>query len=366
MNDTTVIEVAGGVAAYVREVRAELADLPLEDVEDLTGGMDADLTELAAECGGDLIGRLGSPRLYAAELRAAAGLPERGAGKGRQRSRVSDALTHARSSFTMLTEQHPWLRSFTAFLVTLRPAWWVVRGYLAAWAVVSLIGGMRGLRPHGVLGLGMALVAILVSVRLGRGWLRHMAMTRPLLVLGNTIAVVVALMASTAGVTSCEMRYDAQAYGPPPGVSLDGNYVGNIYAYDADGQRITGVRLFAQDGRPLGGGDNAFGPNGNEIAVVRDGSGAPVTNAYPRALFGPDPWQVVNPADPQVDPGQWTPPMSIVPLMPSATPTSTPTSSATPTPAAKATAPAATSKPAPLPSTSPTPSGGPTPTKARP
>jgi hypothetical protein len=355
MNDTTVIEVEGGVAAYVREVRAELADLPAEDVDDLTGGMEADLSELAAESGGDLIGRLGTPEVYAAELRAAAGLPERGAGKGRQRSRVSDALTHARSSFTMLTEQHPWLRSFTAFLVTLRPAWWVVRGYLAAWAVMSLIGGMQGLRPHGVLGLGMALVAMVVSVKLGRGWLRHMAMTRPLLVLGNAIAVVVVLVAST----SVEVvRYGQSSdFSQPAGVSLDGTYVGNIYAYDADGQRVTGVRLFAQDGRPLGGGDNAFGPNGNQIAVVRDGSGAPVTNAYPRALFGPDPWQVVNPTDPQVDPGQWTPPMSIVPLAPSSTAPASGT--ATPT----ATAP--TSKPVPPTSASTTPTSGPSPSVTR-
>ena len=87
MTDTNVgypTGVAGGVAAYVREVRAELADLPIEDVDDLTGGMEADLTELAAECGGDLAGRLGSPQLYAAELRSAAGLPEPAARSGRR------------------------------------------------------------------------------------------------------------------------------------------------------------------------------------------------------------------------------------------------------------------------------------------
>lgn len=369
MSDTTVRfpeGVADGVAAYVREVRAELADLPLEDVDDLTIGMEADLTELAAECRGDLAGRLGSTMLYAAELRAAAGLPERAVGKGRQRSRLSDALTHARSSFTMLTEQHPWLRSFTAFLVTLRPAWWVLRGYLAVWALWSLIMGMRGIGPHDVIHFTAAIAAIAVSVRVGQGWLQERALTRPLLLLANAAAVIVTLIASTAGVTSGEGNFYEATYTPPPGVSLDGAQVGNIYVYDSDGNRMTGVRLFAQDGQPLGGGDDAFDPNGNPMGVVRDGSGAPVTNVYPRALFGRDPWQVVNPADPQMNQGLWTPPMSIVPLMPSATPTSTPTSSATPTPAAKATASAATSKPAPHPSASPTPPSGPTPTKARP
>ena len=69
MSDTTVGHsawVTDGVAAYVREARAELADLPVEDAEDLTGGMEADLSELASKSGGDLVGRLGSPTLYAA------------------------------------------------------------------------------------------------------------------------------------------------------------------------------------------------------------------------------------------------------------------------------------------------------------
>jgi len=365
MNDTTVIEVAGGVSAYVREVRAELADLPVEDVEDLTGGMDADLTELAAECGGDLAGRLGTPKLYAAELRAAAGLPERAVGSGgRQHRPLREQVALDRASLTRLVGRHPWLRSATDFMVALRPAWWLLRGYLAAWALWSMLSGStRGIRPHSFLHLVMAVAAIVISVQLGRGWLRQRAALRPLLAVANSTLVIVALVAS---VSVDEVRYDQSSdFSQPAGVSLDGTYVGNIYAYDADGQRITGVRLFAQDGRPLGGGDNAFGPNGNEIAVVRDGSGAPATNAYPRALFGPDPWQVVTPTDPQVDPGQWTPPMSIVPLMPSATPTSTPTSRATPTPAAKATAPAATSKPLPPPSASPSPSSAPSPAVTR-
>jgi hypothetical protein len=356
MSDTTLrfpAGVADGVAAYVREVRVELADLPAEDVDDLTGGMEADLTELAAESGGDLVGRLGSPSEYASELRAAAGLPERAAGSGRRSRPLTQALASSRASFTMLTRQHPWLRSVASFLVTLRPAWWLVRGYLLAWALWSmLLGGSRGFRPLSLKEYLLALVAVVISVQVGRGWLHQRAALRPLLAVVNVGALLVAVMAwgSSAGT-----YYQASPYSPPAGVSLDGAQVGNIYAYDADGKRVTSVRLFAEGGQPLGGGDQAFGPNGNPVDVVRDSSGAPVTNVYPRALFGQDPWQVIDPAASDANQGQWTPPMAIVPLMPHPTPTSPPTSTTTGT---------ATS-PAPSGSARPTPSSGPSPSVTR-
>jgi hypothetical protein len=359
MSDTTVgysPRLVDGVAAYVREVRAELDDLPVEDIDDLTGGMEADLSELAAESGGDLIGRLGSPRQYAAELRAAAGLPERVPGAGRRRQPMSEALAHARVSFTMLTEQHPWLRSVAAFLVTLRPAWWVLRGYFAAWALWSLLGGMRGLRPQGVVQLVMALVAIVLSAQLGRGWLRQWAVRRPLLVVANTVAVLVVLIATGSGGGSYNVVTE---YNPPPGVSVDGAQVGNIYAYDSDGNRINGVRLFTQDGRPLNGDPGLVDANGNPMGVVRDSSGAPLLNVYPRALVGLDPWQVTDPSSPQANPDIWTPPVSIVPLTlstPATTPVPTPTATSKPVlPTAK---PPSAPTPSSRPSLSVTPSGG--------
>jgi hypothetical protein len=273
MSDTTVgspVGLAGGVAAYVREVRSELADLPEEDVDDLTGGMEADLSELAAESGGDLVGRLGPPSLYAAELRAAAGLPERAAGSGRRRHRsLSEQAALDRASFTRLIARHTWLRSAAAFLVTLRPAWWVLRGYLAAWALWSFSMGMEGIRPHGVLQLALAIAAIVVSVQLGRGWLRQWPGLRPLVIAGNAIAVVVALVASTSGVTSGEADFYPAPNSPPPGVSLNGQPVTNVYAYDSDGNRITGVRLFDQDGRPLGGGNDLYDQSSGTAAERR-------------------------------------------------------------------------------------------------
>ena len=65
------------VHEYVERVRAALADLPPEDLDELTGGLEADLREQAGELppGTDLAAAFGAPTAYAAELRAAAGLP---------------------------------------------------------------------------------------------------------------------------------------------------------------------------------------------------------------------------------------------------------------------------------------------------
>ena len=64
------------VHEYVERVRAALADLPPEDLDELTGGLEADLREQAGELppGPDLAAAFGAPTAYA-ELRAAAGLP---------------------------------------------------------------------------------------------------------------------------------------------------------------------------------------------------------------------------------------------------------------------------------------------------
>ncbi len=70
------------VRAYVAQVRAELSDFPPEEVEDPTMGMEADLSELAAESAHDVRDHLGTPQAYAAELRSAAGLPVRAPRRG--------------------------------------------------------------------------------------------------------------------------------------------------------------------------------------------------------------------------------------------------------------------------------------------
>ena len=69
------------VATYVAAVRDELGDLPPDELAEIAEDVRDHLDHVAAEYGDDvtvgvLIDRLGAPAAYAAELRAAAGLPE--------------------------------------------------------------------------------------------------------------------------------------------------------------------------------------------------------------------------------------------------------------------------------------------------
>ena len=130
MNDTTMIGAAGqveDVRAYVPAVRAWLADLPADEVEELTAGMEADLAERAAESGGPLGGLLGQPEAYAAELRSAAGLPaaRRRGGAGCRAARAVDRPPGARAR----TSSWPGIRGCASCD---RPGGWP-RGAVAGW-----------------------------------------------------------------------------------------------------------------------------------------------------------------------------------------------------------------------------------------
>ena len=79
-HDTAGRAAAGGpddVGAYVAAVRARLDDLAPEEVEELTGGLEADLAEALAGFDETPRQRFGDPAAYADELRAAADLPPR-------------------------------------------------------------------------------------------------------------------------------------------------------------------------------------------------------------------------------------------------------------------------------------------------
>lgn len=329
MNDTRVIGSPGqveDVRAYVGAVRAWLADLPADEVEDLTAGMEADLAERAAESGGPLGGLLGEPEAYAAELRSAAGLPPRVEVVLPDAVRREPWTERLGRDAQAVVARHPWLRE-------LRPTWWLARGAVLGWIIASVLGtGRTVLLP--LLGAGL-------SMWVGLTLRRREPLATPARVgLGaaNVLAAIV-LLPMLASYTSGSSGYSDEAVMSAPGypsqLVANGEPVQNLYAYDAAGNRLDGVRVYDQSGRALFVGLDSLMDGSNPDLPLRPDDGRPdvAADVFPLAWPGHDAWQ---------DPGfGWTPPLTLPALTgaaagpaPSVTvsPSPSPSPSATSTP----------------------------------
>jgi hypothetical protein len=239
------------VNAYAAQVRAALADLPAGRREDLLADLEEHLAEVAEESDGPLESRLGAPAAYAAELRAAAGLP------------APPAVA------AVPPRPNPVRRGLTgtlAFLPELLPAW----------AIARPAAGNLGV-------LLLALVTVPASVLLGRltrrdpglRWLGYAASTVSL------VLVVVVAGVTTMSVTSGDVTAVSPDPAPDQPAGLDA--VTNLYPYSSDGRPLTGVQLYDQDGNPVN----------LQLDIDRDGAvitriprrttdGQDVTNVYPQ------------------------------------------------------------------------------------
>jgi len=230
---------------FASAVRHELHDLGPDVIDELTDGLEADLTDSLADGG-----ELGDPVEYAAELRAAAGLDPRGRG-----TRTSDidaaaraAIAELRSEAAGFVAKHPLVRGVVEFFVSLRPVWWVLRG-LAVFALLN--APTMSLVPQSEI-WWIPLVGILVvSVQWGRGHWLPWRWSRPAVIVISVISLLVlpVVLANTANIAS--QRYEIYPEPMYDGVMLNGQQVTNIFAYGADGSALTDVRLFDQNGEPL-------------------------------------------------------------------------------------------------------------------
>ena len=246
------------ITAYVEGVRAALAGLPEETRRDLL----EDLPDHLAEGQGSLVDRLGTPEAYAAELLAAAGLPDGVPDPvASRRSATASAREAADRALRLLRTADgkvgPVIGYAAAsdFLRLLRPAWWVLRGYLLAMVLAIVLddsGQSPGLLPR-IGGSDLVALALLagcaaVSILFGR---RRFVLTRwPRYALwsGTALLVVVAL----AGFASADRT--ARNPGYQDVSNWDGNpytNVQDVYVYDGQGRLVQGARLFDQDGSPI-------------------------------------------------------------------------------------------------------------------
>jgi hypothetical protein len=319
------------ITRYVDQVRRELADLPPAVRDELLEDLPEHLTEVAAEFDGPLADRIGTPEAYAAELRAAAGTaPGRPAPNLDQRIATAVAGLRARLR-TVDTKVGPTIGYAKAseFLRLLRPAWWVLRGYLVALLISVFTSWSPGLVPRvdnsHTLGLLVLAGCLVASIWLGRRtpslrrWPRLAVHAGTLVVLGFALIALVDL-------ENRNSSYYEPTYNDPY------SHIQDVYVYDAEGRLLEGVRLFDQNGIPIQLGYQWCG-DGTVRYFDQQGLQVPVpkpTDTYPHCPQGapfrlPAPTLTVPaPADPTV-------PASPAPTPSAAAPTPSPTGTTAPT-----------------------------------
>jgi uncharacterized membrane protein len=288
------------VARYAAAVRAALADLPAQERTDLLEDLEDHLNEVASESDVPLTQRLGSPEQYAAELRSAYGVRA-----GERPRRYQGVLAALRRTATY--------RAVADFLPLIRPAWWILRGYLAVLVLTAVFqtgrNGFNSLRlipspltSSGLLQVVATVVAIWISIAIGRRRLALSRGWRSAALLANGLVALAALPALLSMSASLGSPYYFSSSGPgyavyepqnrPPGcVTLLGP-VTNIYAYSKDGKPLQDVLLYDQNGQPV----VVQCPEGRGFAgrgqvTVRYPTGAdgqPIMNAYPLTETGAD------------------------------------------------------------------------------
>lgn len=270
------------VLAYAREVRAALADVPVERSAELLDDLEDHLSEVALEGDEPLAARLGPPAEYAAELRRSAGLTEAAAPAGNQwRTDLSRGLASLHDSRPVV--------AVADFLPELRPAWWVLRAWGALLAVDAVFIGSGsfpvptlGLGP--IVGLAVTGAAVTWSVRRGLRARRNPGQGNPrLAVVANGALAVLAVIGLFAVADSPEPAV-ASDYADPGPTTLgheDGAPITNIHPYSSTGEPLSGVLLYDQEGRPI---DNLAGYTelGDQVERLPEVPPAPA-NAFPQA-----------------------------------------------------------------------------------
>jgi hypothetical protein len=267
----TVIDdaVAHDVRTYAAQVRAALAGLGAEQVDDLTDGLEANLADALADDrrrhgGGSLTDEFGSPAAYAEELRTAAGLaPTEAVGPGGFRSALGApwraTVERARQVLTRLRATR-WWPPVEDLLVALRPAWWVLRGWALAHVLLQMSGADGGVAfwlPSSMAGWVLLGLAVVASAQWGRGrWRTGPRWRRALLLLSAVLAVVTVVLLvglpDQQGKERAMLESEVAVAGrPSDGVVVDGERAFNLFVYDADGQPVDGAQVVDQRGRPV-------------------------------------------------------------------------------------------------------------------
>jgi hypothetical protein len=128
---------------YLEAVRHRLSDLPTSDRSDLLDQVEQRLRDLDASGEPSAIqGRLGQAADVAADLRAAAGFPPAPA--------LTEFSTRGRTGAELLrfAARSRAARPAIGYVMSLRPAWWAIRGYILLAGILAAISQGGGYRLH--------------------------------------------------------------------------------------------------------------------------------------------------------------------------------------------------------------------------
>ncbi|MBD7919230.1 hypothetical protein H9657_13215 [Cellulomonas sp. Sa3CUA2] len=259
--------IAQDVRTYAAQVRAALADLGQEQVDDLTDGLEVNLADALADDGrahrGSLVDEFGTPEAYAAELRSAAGLAAAGRHERTESAFRAMLLAPWREANDVIRTGLARLRGTRWFpgvedlLVALRPAWWVLRGWALAHLVLQLVGAepYPFWVPSSSGGWVLMILAVVASAQWGRGeWRAGPRWDRVLEVLSRVLALAALILVLTLpGAQRNDVAMAAAWVDTPAedGVFVAGEQASNLFVYDADGNPVDGAQVFDQQGRPV-------------------------------------------------------------------------------------------------------------------
>jgi len=254
------------VGAYMAGVRAALTGLPEATRAELLEDLPEHLAEVLAEGTGTLVERLGTPEAYAEELRATAGFvggfpdppPGAWATTDEVRENLRELLANTRRQLDRADVKAGPVIGYAKvsdFLVLLRPAWWVLRGYLAAMALAFLLNddsaGM-GLLPRiggsDLVALVLLAGGVIVSITLGKRTGPQSTWAKYALWSGTAVLVLFAWGGFlTADSNNRHPGYnDVSSYDTNPYSNVQ-----DVYVYDSQSNLVQNARLYDQDGSPI-------------------------------------------------------------------------------------------------------------------
>lgn len=282
----TTLTHSDAVTYYAAQVRAALEGLDREVIDDLTDGLEADLTEtvldelwvegsatpksaLTSLDEQALIERFGPPAEYAAELAAAAEveIPQPTTAKRPAlRERLAQSRGRVRAGMTAFVERHGWAREGFAMLRAMRPVWWAVRGwglYVIVISQVLRVFDPTQWVPRNPVNWIICLVAVGLSVQYGRKKFWQGKWGRRGGRLASVASVIAVLIAISSILTYLQWRMNPGTYASSDadaaywagmearsdGVFVNGESATNLFVYDAQGQPVEDARIVDQKGR---------------------------------------------------------------------------------------------------------------------